>query len=224
MDTNYLTGVLLAIIEAVADADMWAAEAEDQEDLLARFALIDDALRALKEAHAAVGHEVLLSADNGDEVPGGGTLRFGGGNAKKVYDVELLRGKVADACATLVGMDEDPRIEAVVEAAWSVAPTSPSAGFRVTGAKRLGIRLRDYCVEESTPLTVRIEDRPTRVSIGTSQSPVQAELAVVASVDARAGRDNPVALGDAGGDLLGDRRPGLGDGGGAAAGGAGGAD
>lgn len=154
--------------QACRTADVWAAEAVTQAELLGRFALLDDILREVKTAHEAVGREVLAAADDGDKIPGGGVLRIAGGHERKTYDVPLLRGAVARSCAILVGMDDDPRIDAVVEAAWTVPPTTPSVSFRSGAAKHLGIRLADYAVVDTTPRTIRVEDRPARVWIDRS--------------------------------------------------------
>ena len=148
-----------AIIDTAIQAPDWAAARIDQADLLERFALVDDALACLRAARDAVASEVIASADDGDTIPSGGTLKVTGGVERKQFDVDRLRSQVATKCATLVGMEDDPRVPAVVDAAWAVVPASPSVQFRVTGAKRLGIKLDDYCTLERTTRQARIEGR-----------------------------------------------------------------
>lgn len=148
-----------AIIDRAVEAVDWAAARTDAADLLERFALVDDAYASLRAARDVVVAEVLATNDDGDEIPSGGTLRLAGGAERKNFDVELLRSKVAAACAERVGMDGDRRVDDIVEASWSVVPSSPSVQFKSRAAKVLGIKLDDYAEVVRSPRTARIEGR-----------------------------------------------------------------
>lgn len=165
--------VILAAKRRVAFADLlgeirryainaadWAEDSPDQAELLRRFGLIDDALVALRDARDAVAAEVIASADDGDEIPGGGVLRIGGGARRKDYDTSLLRSRIIAAAAEHAGVDATVApVDDIVDVVWQIAPISPSAEFRVRNAKRYGIDLDRYCTIERTRRTARIEGR-----------------------------------------------------------------
>jgi hypothetical protein len=158
-DDSPFTALCRAILETVVDAPDWIRAPVSHEEMLARFALLDDALDALKQAYGAAQEWVVNQVDDEEPVPGGGFVKLGGGGSKKVTDVERLKSVVIERCSELVGMEGDPRIAIVVDRVWQLAPTTPSAGFRVEGAKALSIVLNGYQERDRSRRTVRIVER-----------------------------------------------------------------
>lgn len=156
-----------------------AAEAHERggtEGLLEYYALLKDAEKMLGHIADAAGNlliEVVPDRFREYDVPSGGTFKIGGGRQKKRFDNDALVSRYATALTDEAGVaavvtDEGERVDdptAVVDAivrrfASAVGATTASFdAWRAGVAKELGIDLKDYCEQETTPLRPRIEGR-----------------------------------------------------------------
>lgn len=150
-------------------------EAVDADDLAALLAAVYDVRRELQLVESSVGnhlHERLENPWDELPLPGGGTVKFRGGNRPKRYDGDrvrsMLANRIVDDLADSLGVGRDLAdmdtgeaheldaivgrvVDTVAEATGATAPSF--TGWRSGVAKRLGIRLKDYVTEgERTPV------------------------------------------------------------------------